>query len=688
MPTNDPTMVAQSLYFEGRAAEAEGLFRKILAEQPDDVAALEGLGVLIIQQGRAAEAARLFARAAERQPDSARLQANLGESLRSIGRLDEALVHLTRAAELDPAFAQAWNSLGLLAHGRGHFEYAETAYREALRLRPKFAASLVNLANALLGRGRLDPAADALRQALAIEPHHGVALMNLARVLAETRRAEVAGEAESMARRAVELMPHLPYALRNLGEVLRLLGRADEARECNERATRIAGVTGPARPSEPSGPPPADSAADLHARGLVDLKLGRLDEAEDGFRAALRADPVLAASWLALARVQQERGELELACRSARSALAIRPKLAEAYDMLASILGRDLPDAEVRGMEALLDDPDVDAESRARLRFGLGRVLDQRGAFAEAAAQFETANALQSLSKSSRGLAFDVEAQSRFVDRTVAVFTPEFLAARRGWGDPDPRPVFIVGLPRSGTTLTEQILASHPAIHGAGELHEVVRVFRSIPDLVGEPALDPLDACARLTPESSRTAARRLIEHLDVLAPPAARAERVVDKQPDNFSHLGLIALLWPAARVIVCRRDPRDVAVSCWQMGLPTTPWSNEWDHIARRFADFGRLKEHWEQTRPLDWLDVAYENLVADFEGQARRMIDFLGLEWNPSCLTFHANRRAVRTPSLVQVRQPIYSHSVGRWRHYEPFLSPLLAAFARHGVRVGRD
>jgi tetratricopeptide (TPR) repeat protein len=684
MAMNDPTTVAKTLYFEGRAADAEGLYRRVLAERPDDVAAIEGLGVLVLQQGRTGEAVSLFARALAIQPDSPRLCANLGEALRSIGRLDEALVHLRRATELDPAFAQAWNSLGLLAHARGHFDYAETAYREALRLRPNFTAAHVNLANALLARGRLAEGAEALRSALRIEPHHGVALMNLARVLAETRRPDVADEAEALARRAVELMPHLPYALMNLGQVLRLGGRDEEAGACFERSRDMAG--GRARPSSPAGQPsspPADSAGDAHAQGLVCLKDGRLDEAEACFRAALRTDPTLATSWLALARAQQERGELEPACQSARSALAARPKLAEAYAMLASILGADLPDAELGAMEALLDDPEVAAESRARLRFGLAAVLDRRGRFAEAAEHVEIANALESAAKSARGLAFDHEASSRFARRIVEVFTAEFLAARRGWGDPDPRPVFIVGLPRSGTTLTEQVLASHPRIHGAGELHEVARVFRSLPELVGQPSLEHFDALGRLTPELTRTAARSYIERLDELAP--ALAERVVDKQPDNLNHLGLIALCWPEARVIVCHRDLRDVAVSCWQMGLATTPWSNDWEHIARRFADHRRVLEHWKQSRPLGWLDVAYEDLVGDLEGQARRMIEYLGLDWDPACLAFHANPRAVRTPSLVQVRQPVHTRSVGRWRNYQPLIQPLLAAFERHGVPI---
>ena len=164
----------------------------------------------------------------------------------------------------------------------------------------------------------------------------------------------------------------------------------------------------------------------------------------------------------------------------------------------------------------------------------------------------------------------------------------------------------------------------------------------------------------------------------------------MVDKNPENDQYLGLIAILWPAARVILCRRDPRDVAVSCWRTNLPTTPWSSDWNHVAQLFADNQRLMEHWRQARPLEWLDLDYEELVGDLEGQSRRLIEFLGLEWDPACLSFHLNRRVVRTPSLVQVRQPVYADSVGIWRKYEPYLAPLFEAFERHGVRcllVGR-
>ncbi len=304
-----------------------------------------------------------------------------------------------------------------------------------------------------------------------------------------------------------------------------------------------------------------------------------------------------------------------------------------------------------------------------------------RGLDAEAAEHFEAANGLQAAFWAAKGQSFDPDQYSRMIDRVIATFSPDVLARGRGEGDPDPRPVFVIGLPRSGTTLVEQILASHSQVHGAGELHDAIRLFRALPELVGKPGGDAFEIVRNLGPDSARAAARKYLAKLDRLAPPTAR--RVVDKMPDNFVLLGLIALLWPEARVIVCSRNLRDIALSCWQTWFAANPWTNAWEHIARRLADHERLLAHWKQTKPLDWLDVAYEELVCDLEGHARGLIAFLGLDWEPACLEFHTTRRVVRTASQIQVREPIHTRSVGRWRRYESALQPFFDAWRRIGV-----
>ena len=423
--------------------------------------------------------------------------------------------------------------------------------------------------------------------------------------------------------------------------------------------------------------------ADAHFKnGVALLRECQHTAAEACFREALRIEPRLATPWVGLSQIQAERGDIAASCESARSALALAPNLAEAHWRLAITLKGELPDAEVRAIEQLLNDKSVNDGALAFLHFGLAAVFDDRGLYARAAYHLESAHQLFSGVMALQGRSHDADADARFTDQMIAAFNGDLLDRGRGWVPADPRPIFVVGLQRSGTTLVEQILASHPQIHGAGELRDVGQVFESLPRIVGPPARDSFEALNGLGPDSAMAAGRVFVERLKMLAPHSAT--RVVDKAPDNIRFLGLIALLWPGARVIICDRDLRDIAVSCRLTGYAIL-WSHHWEHIAGRFAIYQKILGHWRRTKPLEWLDVSYESLVVDLEGHARRLIDFVGLEWDPACLQFHATRRLVRTPSQSQVRQPIYTQSVGRWRNYETSLQPLLLALERHGVRL---
>jgi tetratricopeptide (TPR) repeat protein len=729
---------AQTLHAEGRLAAAESAYRESLANQPNAVDALEGLGVLLFQMGRMDDAAALFARGVALQPEAPRLHAKLGAAYRNLRRFDEAEAHLQKALELDPALPEAWNSLGRLAHDQARYADAEAAYHKAIELRADFAVAYNNLANTLLARRRWALAAEALQGALRIEPNDAAALSNLAQALGEQGNPDLLDEAEAVCRNALALAPGFAQALDNLGNVLRVRGRLSEAVACYEEALRgdpsrasshrlmghvyqycdrfqeAGRCYEAARSLQPNDPKVyADlgslaavrdkydesarhyqravaldpSFAEAHqGLGQTLLKQGHHTRAEASLREALRLDPELAASWDALARLQAECGDLELSCQSARTALALQPTLVEAYWRLAIALKGRLPDVEFQAMERLLGRPALPQRDRALLHFGLGTVCDARGAYEQAAAHLEAGNALQDALKTAWGVRRDPDEHTRFIDRMIAEFTPEFIARTRGWGDPDPRPVFVVGLPRTGTTLVEQVLASHPDVHGAGELREVLRAFETLPAVVDQPRADAFDALRLLTPTLTKAAARPYLERMDATAPSAAL--RVVDKMPDNVQFLGMIALLWAGARVIVCNRDLRDVAASCWLVGFEAHPWTNNWELMAQWFANHQRIMEHWRATRPVDLLEVDYEDMVRDLEGHARRMVNFLNLEWHPACLDFHKTRRMVRTASFVQVREPVYSRSIGRWKRYETSLQPLKRAFLKYGVTWERD
>jgi tetratricopeptide (TPR) repeat protein len=542
--------------------------------------------------------------------------------------LDEAEDHLRRALAVAPGSATLLAQLGRVFGAQGRFNEGLACFKQAIGQAPREVSIRLSLAELFSGCGRFDEAARVLTDAESLDSNDTRLHAQLGKLAISRGRF---AEAAERYRAALALDSTLAEAQCGLGRALEGQGRFDEAEKC--------------------------------------------------LRDALGSNPSLTEGLIALAKLQADRGDFEESCRSARRALALCPNLAEAYWRLAMNLKGALPDSDIRAIERLRDHKYVSHGLRAGLGFALGAVFDARGVYAQAAEQFEAANAVKAAVKLAKGQSFDPDQYSVSIDRIINTFTPVLVARARGWGDPDPRPVFVVGLPRSGTTLVEQILASHSQIHGAGELRDALNLFNALPELTGRPGIDAFEAASTLGPDSARAVARRYIAALDRLAP--ATAQRVVDKMPDNLLMLGLIAMLWREARVIVCRRDLRDIALSCWQTPFGTNPWTNQWEHIARRFADHQRLLAHWKLVKPVAWLDVAYEELVRDVEGNARRMIAFLGLEWEQGCLEFHKTQRVVRTASQVQVREPIHTHSVGRWQRYESTLQPLIEALKRYGV-----
>jgi len=719
----------------GQLDAAERGYRSLLDVEPGHPDALHLLGVTVGQRGQLAEALRLIEEALARRPGVAAYHGNRGEVLRKLGRDDEAIVALLRALELDPTLATAHNNLGMIHFQRGRADLAIASFQEATRLRGDFAIAYVNLGDALQFLGRLEETERAYRKALQIEPDNpwvhtylghvlvelgdirqldealdhcrrGCALLpregkahtNLGSVLSAMGRTE---EALASFHRAIELDPTLSVPWNNIGQVEQQLGRFDAAHAAYERALAL----------EPRNPRYHANLGDLlaeqhrdaeaveryqaalrcdpnHAEALTGLcivftTLGRRAEARAAIEEAVRRHPTRPAPLVASARFLAEEGDFERSCAQARAALALRPSAADAYFLLAMNLRDRLPDAELEAMMALLDQKYLGDYSLAALAFGVATVLDGRGRQDEAARFFDTANARQAAARARRGEDFNLERNLRDVDETIASFTPEVLQALRGRGNPSPCPIFVVGMPRSGTTLIEQVLASHPDVFGAGELTDVLSLAREISGVPESPAV-LVRTLRLLDPPSLRALADRYIHRLETLD---RSAKHVVDKMPGNYMYLGLIAALWPGARIIVSRRDPRDVAVSCWSTYFGALRWANDFRHIAEQIIQHDRLIAHWKTVLPAPLIEVSYEALVTDFEPQARRLIEAVGLPWDPGCLEFYSLQRPVRTASLKQVRQPVYTKSIGRWKHYQTALAPLYETFARHNQPLER-
>ncbi|MGH7138968.1 MAG: sulfotransferase, partial [Pirellulales bacterium] len=410
--------------------------------------------------------------------------------------------------------------------------------------------------------------------------------------------------------------------------------------------------------------------AEAHNRlGWVRYEQGRLGEARECFQAALRLQPDFPGARCNLAQVFQELGDLAASEHAYREVLRDYPQHADALAQLATLLRGKLPEPDRLLIDERLADSDLTAAGRSSLLFGLAHVRDADGAYEQAAAHLEQANALSLALRNDHNQGYDPDEHARFVENLISVFSPEFFARMGGCGLESERTVFIVGLPRSGTTLTEQVLASHSQVFGAGELRLARHDFLAVGDEQSEDRA--FAGLARLEAGTVRRIAQRHLEQLEGLND---TAPRVVDKMPDNYMYLGLLSVLFPKAKFIHCRREARDVAVSCWMTNFRNIPWANDPQHIAVRFDLYRRLMEHWREVLPGAVLEVDYEETVADLESVARRLVAWCGLDWEPACLAFHEGKRPVRTASVVQVRQPLYQHAVGRWKNYENALAPL--------------
>jgi tetratricopeptide (TPR) repeat protein len=505
-------------------------------------------------------------------------------------------------------------------------------------------------------RGQLADAARLYGAVLAADPEQPDAL-HLLGVLAQQRgRPE---EAAQLIARAIARRPDVAGFHLNLAGVLAGLARYDESLASYARAARL----------DPS------LAEAQRGAGWVRHELGHFPEAEAHYREALRLQPDLAAAHVGLGVIREEQGDPQEAQRCWREALRHAPRHALARARLATLLRDRLPAQDLAALRELLADRGLADGSRAALLFGLAQVLDARGEFAEAALALRQANGLALADRTRRGQHYDPSAHSDLVSGIIAACSREFFARVRGLGLESERPVFIVGLPRSGTTLTEQILASHPQAFGAGELRLARDDFEALAGGATGAAVDgrALEGLARLDRETARRVGER---HLEQLGARNIDRVRIVDKAPENYLYIGLLAALFPRARFVHCRRDLRDVAVSCWMTNFRHTPWANDPEHIAARFHDYRRIMAHWERVLPVPLLALDYEETVADLEGVARRLVAWCGLAWDPACLAFHVGKRPVVTASTSQVRQPIYSRSVGRWQHYEGSLRPLFA------------
>ncbi len=634
------------LHERGLLGEAERRYQIVLRADVRHFHALYRLGLIRLQQGRFGEAVTLFRKALKVDRRSADAELHLGVALTGEANHKEAITHYKKALALRPDSPEAHNNLGYSLQALDWIEQAVPHYKKALAIKPRYAEASNNLGTALAALGRHNDAIPLYEAAITINPDYTEVHRNLAKSLGEMNRFE---EASEHYRKLLLRRPHDIEAQTALGNTLHRLDRPDEAISQYEQV--LAAV-------------PTYTEA-LNSLGNTLHQLGRSDEAVTYFQRVLatdssdlRANHDLGVALVALGRFDEARVFLE-------KAIALAPRSAGCYGALARCKRFTAQDSHFAAMMELAANTEVLSElEQTDLHFALGKAYADIGDEQHSFDHILTANALKR-----RQIDFDEAKSLERFERIRNVFTAELLRNKAGLGDPSEVPVFIVGMPRSGTTLIEQILASHPKVFGAGELRDM----GTLTARVRGPEMFP-DWIPTLSADELRQLGASYVQAVRRKAPTATR---ITDKMPGNFALAGLVHLAMPNARIIYARRDLRDVAFSVFSLNFAAGhDYAYDLGELGRYCRGYAQLMEHWRKVLPSGtMLEVQYEDLVADLEHQARRIVAHCDLEWDDACLNFYKTERSVRTLSAAQVRRPIYQSSIGRWRPHEARLQPLL-------------
>ena len=554
-----------------------------------------------------------------------------------------------RVTALSPAAPVGHFNLGITLQKQGKYSEAAKSLQQAIKLNPQYAEAHNELGAALqLSGGEAGKAVECYQRAIALKPGYAEAHYNLATAL---RDKAMVVQAVAHFREAIRLRPVMVKAYDALGQLFVSVGYLDQAVATFQEAIRI-------HPDEPK----------LQFQfAMALMALGRNRDAQQALQRVLELSPGNPKVYASMAKVLEREGDFEGGYELLRPFLGgdeADVDVVLAYAALSKHLGHHKQAMEL--LERVLKRQLSDEQAKS-VHFALGKLHDEAREYDHAFAHWRNANDLDKKK-------FDLKKNAQLFTDLRSVFSKENTSRLPRATNKSALPVFIVGMPRSGTSLVEQILASHPEVYGAGELHDIGNLINMLPVGLGGKAPYPHGLAAIKKAQIDEIAER----HLAKLTNFSPQFSRVTDKMPHNFRHLGMIAMLFPGARVIHCLRDPVDTCLSIYSLPFSANHlYASELSQLGAYYRQYQELMAHWKKVLCIPILEVQYEEIVANPEEMTRRMIEFCGLEWDERCLRFHESERVVTTPSYDQVRRPIYTKSVARWKNYESYLSPLIAA-----------
>jgi len=637
---------AQERLDAGRAAEAEALCRAAAPEILHDPNIMCLMGEAALRLRRASEAKRWYGNVLKKYPDMPRALEGLGLALLSDGQAKLAVDYLQKAAATVPNRAATRFALGRALASCGHVAEAEQAFEKALELDPT-RASLAKAAKAQQA-GQTAEAEKLLRQALKENPESISALRMLGNLALDAGRWK---QGLKLLEKAVELAPEFIMGWNDLANAYMRQDMYEEALEKVQQALSLDASHPPSRVM----------------KGSILMKAQRFEEALEVYKQVLDAQPKNGGALSGMGHVLKTIGRQEESIEAYRRCIEAHPGFGEAYWSLANLKTFRFSTEEADQMMQVLESGELPDESRVNIQMALGKHFENEEDFDRAFEFYERANELRR-----RHEIYDPVQTQVIHDRIIKVFSEEFLAEHKGWGDPDPSPILIVGLPRSGSTLIEQILASHSMVEGTQELPDLGRMIGKL-NKRRQGGEEYPESVLGLTADDARALGK---SYLDSTQRYRTGKPRFIDKMPNNFPSIGLLKLILPNAKVINARRHPLDSCLGSYkQLFFKGQSWSYDQFEIAEYYLQYQRMMDHWHEVMPGQVLDVHYEEMVSDQETQTRRILDYLGLPFEEQCLRFYETERAVNTASSEQVRQPIYTKAVHFWRNYEHHLGEMI-------------